>query len=476
MSGPSVRAIAAAVRAGERRAVDVVEAALAAIAAAESGAARLNAFLCHDRAVAVAAARAVDAQPREQRGSLAGVPVAVKDNICTVDYPTTCASRMLTGYRSGYDATVVRRLRAAGAVIVGKTNLDEFAMGSSTENSAFGPTRNPHDGDRVPGGSSGGSAAAVAAGLVPAALGSETSGSIRQPAAFCGVVGLRPTYGRVSRYGVVAFSSSLDQVGPITADVRDAALLLKVLAGRDPRDATSVERPEAELEDLGDAAAGLVVGVPAEYFPPGLDAGVARLCHAALDRLRAMGAEVRAVSLPHTAQAIPTYYVLAPAEASSNLARFDGVRFGTRAADAASMRELYEESRARGFGPEVKRRIVLGSYILSSGYYDRHYARAQQVRGLIARDFQRVFASGVDVIFSPTAPTPAFRFGEKTGNPYEMYLSDIFVTPSTLAALPSISVPIGRLGSLPVGGQFIAGPWREALLLRAAGALERCCQ
>ena len=467
------RALAAAVDRGERRAVDVVAAALAAIAAGESGERRLKAFLCWDRERALAAAEAVDARPPGTRGPLAGVPVAVKDNICTVDFPTTCASRLLAGYRSGYDATVVRRLRAAGAVLVGKTNLDEFAMGSSTENSAFGPTRNPHDRERVPGGSSGGSAAAVAAGMVPAALGTETSGSIRQPAAFCGVVGIRPTYGRVSRYGVVAFSSSLDQVGPIAASVGDAALLLRVLSGPDERDATSVARPAAELDDQGDSVAGLVVGVPREYFPPSLDPDVARLCGAALERLRDLGARLREVSLPHTAHAIPAYYVLAPAEASSNLARFDGVRFGTRPAGLASLRELYEETRARGFGAEVKRRIMLGSYILSSGYLDRHYARAQQVRGLIARDFRRAFASGIDVLFSPTCPTPAFRFGEKTDNPYEMYLSDIFVTPSTLAALPSLSLPVGRIGSLPVGGQLIADQWCEGVLLRAAGALER---
>jgi aspartyl-tRNA(Asn)/glutamyl-tRNA(Gln) amidotransferase subunit A len=471
--GASVAATAAAVRAGEQRAVDTVGAALDVIAAAEAGPDRLNAFLSFDRDRALSQARAIDVLRPAERGPLAGVPVAVKDNICTVDFPTTCGSRMLVGYRSPYDATVIRKLRAAGAVIVGKTNLDEFAMGSSTENSAFGPTLNPHDRERVPGGSSGGSAAAVAAGLVPAALGSETSGSIRQPAAFCGVVGLRPTYGRVSRYGVVAFSSSLDQVGPITANVADAGLMLRVLSGRDARDATSVHRPASDLDEQPCSAAGLVIGVPAEYFPPELDPGVAALCRRALANLRERGAELREVSLPHTAHAIATYYVLAPAEASSNLARFDGVRFGARSVGALSLRELYEESRAHGFGPEVKRRILLGSYILSSGYYQRHYARAQQVRGLIARDFHRVFASGVDVLFSPTAPTPAFRFGEKTADPYEMYLSDIFVTPSTLAALPSISLPIGRLGCLPVGGQFIANQWREGTLLRAAAVLEQ---
>ena len=469
----SASAIAAAVRAGRLDAADVTRSALESIARAESGPERLNAFLAFDHDVALAAARAVDALPPAARGALAGVPVALKDNLCTVDYPTTCASRLLAHYRSPYDATVVRRLREAGAVIVGKTNLDEFAMGSSTENSAFGPTRNPHDPARVPGGSSGGSAAAVAAGLVPVALGTETSGSVRQPAAFCGVVGLRPTYGRVSRYGVVAFSSSLDQVGPLTSSIADARLLLRVLAGRDPRDATTVARPAAELDAEAGSLQGLVVGVPREYFPRDLHPEVARLCRASLDRMETLGAELRELSMPHTDHAIPTYYVLAPAEASSNLARFDGVRFGERASGAAGAGEVFTESRSRGFGAEVKRRIVLGTHILASGYYDRHYARAQQVRGLIAQDFRHAFEGGVDVIFSPTAPTPAFGFGEKTSNPYDMYLSDIFVTPSTLAGLPSVSLPIGCVGALPVGGQFIADRWRERTLLRAAEALER---
>ena len=464
---------ATAVRAGRISAAAVVQSALEAITAREQGPDGLHAFLSFDSETAISAARAVDALPPAHRGPLAGVPVAIKDNLCTIDFPTTCASRFLARYRSPYDATVVRRLRAAGAIIVGKTNLDEFAMGSSTENSAFGPTRNPHDPERVPGGSSGGSAAAVAAGLVPVSLGSETSGSVRQPAALCGVVGVRPTYGRVSRYGLIAFSSSLDQVGPIAANVADAALLLRVVAGADPRDATASERDPAELEDTRDSIADLVIGVPREYFPEELDAGVAAHCHDALDRLRALGAVIRDVSLPHTRHAIPTYYVLASAEASSNLARFDGVRFGERAPDAASTTDVYELSRSRGFGAEVKRRIMLGSYILASGYHERHYGRAQQVRGLIADDFKRAFDTGIDVLFAPTAPAPAFRFGEKTANPYEMYLADVFVTPSSLAALPAISLPIGRIGALPVGGQFIARWWREADMLRAARALER---
>jgi aspartyl-tRNA(Asn)/glutamyl-tRNA(Gln) amidotransferase subunit A len=465
--------IAADVRSGRLTATAVTTSALDAIDAGEGGPASLNAFLARDREAALRAAAAVDARPAAQRGALAGVPVAVKDNLCTTDFPTTCASRFLAGYRSPYDATVVRRLREAGAIVVGKTNLDEFAMGSSTENSAFGPTRNPHDHARVPGGSSGGSAAAVAARMVPAALGSETSGSVRQPAALCGVVGVRPTYGRVSRYGLIAFSSSLDQVGPLALNVADAALLLRVLSGADPFDATCATRDAAELEPTANGIAGMVVGVPREYFPDDLDADVKRLCSAALERLGALGATLRDVSLPHTSQAIPTYYVLAPAEASSNLARLDGVRFGARAKGTASITEVYEESRSQGFGAEVKRRIMLGSYILSSGYYERHYGRAQQVRGLIAEDFRRAFASGIDVLFAPTAPGPAFRFGEKTSNPYEMYLADVFVTPSSLAALPAVSLPVGETGGLPIGAQFIAPWWREAVMLRAAAALER---
>ena len=476
MSAPHARPageIAAAVRAGRVEAVTVVRSALEAITTGESGPNRLNAFISFDYETAIRSARAVDGRPPAERGPLAGVPIAVKDNLCTTDFPTTCASRFLARYRSPYDATVVRRLRAAGAIVVGKTNLDEFAMGSSTENSAFGPTRNPHDPERVPGGSSGGSAAAVAARMVPAALGSETSGSVRQPAALCGVVGVRPTYGRVSRYGLIAFSSSLDQVGPLATNVADAALLLRVISGADTRDATASTRATSELETGRDDIAGMVIGVPREYFPDDLDGEVAALCRTALERLQGLGAQIREVSLPHTAHAIPTYYVLAPAEASSNLARLDGVRFGERAPGTTSPADVYEESRSRGFGAEVKRRIMLGSYILASGYYQRHYGRAQQVRGLIAEDFRRAFASGVDVLFAPTAPGPAFRFGEKTANPYEMYLADVFVTPSSLAALPAVSLPIGRIGALPVGGQFIARWWREADMLRAAAALER---
>lgn len=483
-----VAAIAADVAAGSVRAEDVARSAMAAVVNGESSPGRLNAFISFDYEGAIAQAAEVDAAVAAGAAlPLAGVPVAVKDNICAVGLPTTCGSRILADYRSPYDATVVRRLRAAGAVIVGKTNMDEFGMGSSTENSAFGPTRNPHDPARVPGGSSGGSAAAVAAGLVPVALGSETGGSVRQPAAFCGVVGIKPSYGRVSRYGLVAYASSLDQVGVFGRSVRDAALLLRVIAGPDPRDATcatadsrdfaAATTPAPETaRPAGPAAAGplasVVVGVPGEYFTPGLDAGVRRACDLALDRLRALGATVRSVSLPHTRHAVPAYYVIATAEASSNLARFDGVRYGARARHAASTLDVYRLSRSTGFGGEVKRRIMLGTFALSAGYHDEYYGTAQRVRTLIVRDFDAVFAAGVDVLFTPTTPTAAFRLGEKTADPYEMYLSDVFTVTANLAALPALSLPIGRADGLPVGGQFVAPRWAESTMIATAALLE----
>jgi aspartyl-tRNA(Asn)/glutamyl-tRNA(Gln) amidotransferase subunit A len=359
-------------------------------------------------------------------------------------------------------------------VIVGKTNLDEFAMGSSTEHSAFGPTRNPHDPTRVPGGSSGGSAAAVAAGIVPAALGSETGGSVRQPAAFCGVVGIKPSYGRVSRYGLVAFASSLDQIGTLGRTVADATLLLEVIAGHDALDSTAAPRPIPDFSSaLRGELQGLVVGVPREYFPPDLDPAIGQRCQHALDRLAAAGAQIRDVSLPHTRYAIPAYYLIATAEASANLARYDGVRYGARAAAARATAEVYEQTRSQGFGMEVKRRIMLGTYALSAGYYDEYYGRAQRVRARITQDFRRVFDSGVDVLFTPTTPSVAFRLGEKSSDPYEMYLSDIFTVTANLAALPGISLPIGALNGLPVGGQFLADRWREDLMVRAAAGLER---
>ncbi len=462
--------------AGHVSPVDVAAGVSSAIAEKDGA---LHAFLSHDaralRARAVALEEELARGRDEGRGAprLAGVPVGVKDNLATLDHPTTCASRMLEGYRSPFDATVVRRLRAAGALVAGKTNMDEFAMGSSTEHSAFGPTRNPHDRARVPGGSSGGSAAAVAAGIVPMALGSETGGSVRQPAAFCGVVGIKPGYGRVSRYGLVAFASSMDQVGTFGRTVEDAALLLEVVAGRDPLDSTCDDRPAPDLLGrLDRGVRGLVVGVPDEYFPDELDAGVRERCATALDALADAGADVRRISLPHTRYAIPAYYVLAPAEASSNLARFDGIRFGLRS-PARSTREVYAATREAGFGAEVKRRIMLGTFALSAGYHDRYYARAQRVRGRITLDFEAAFASGVDVIFTPTTPSPAFRLGERADDPYAMYLSDIFTVTANLAMIPGMSVPIGRVDGLPVGGQILAPRWGEPVMVRVARALER---
>jgi len=402
---------------------------------------------------------------------LAGVPIALKDVLVTRGVATTAASKILAGWIPPYDATVVERLRVAGAIVLGKVNCDEFAMGSSTENSAYQPTRNPWDMSRVPGGSSGGSSAAVAAGLCAASLGTDTGGSIRQPAAFCGVVGLKPTYGLVSRYGVVAFASSLDQVGPITRTVADAALVLEAIAGFDPRDSTSLEAPVPRYRDAltGDIA-GLRVGLPHEYFESTLDAEV----RAALDRtiaaLRERGAELVELSLPHTSLALPAYYLVAPAEASSNLARYDGVRYGQRA-DASDLLGLYTRSRGQGFGPEVKRRIMLGTYALRSGYYDQYYKKAQQVRALIKRDFDKAFHH-VDVVLTPTTPTAAFPFGAKS-SPLEMYLADVFTLSCNLAGLPGISVPCGLTSTgLPVGAQLLGKPLDEVTLLRAAAVIE----
>jgi aspartyl-tRNA(Asn)/glutamyl-tRNA(Gln) amidotransferase subunit A len=463
-------------RSGRVRAADLLEAALEGIADSEAEQPALNAFIS---VAGERLAEQVDAVDRalgagEELGSLAGIPVAIKDNICTRELPTTCGSRILEGYVSPYEAAVARKLRAAGALILGKTNLDEFSMGSSTENSGFGPTRNPWDRMRVPGGSSGGSAAAVAAGLVPVALGSDTGGSIRQPASFCGVVGLKPTYGRVSRYGLVAFASSLDQIGPLTRTVEDAALMLSVIAGVDRFDSTSADLPVPDFGERLDAGVdGLAVGVPREYFPDDLDDGIASLCRSAVERLASMGAEVREISLPHNEYAIPAYYLVAMAEASSNLARYDGVRYGLRVPSASSTMAVYREARGAGFGAEVKRRIMLGTYSLSAGYYDEYYGRGQRVRRLIARDFDNVFAQGIDAVFTPTAPTVAFRLGERVDDPVEMYLSDVFTVTANLARLPAISIPIGRIEGLPVGGQLLARHFDETTLLQVASTLER---
>ncbi|GIT50697.1 MAG: glutamyl-tRNA(Gln) amidotransferase subunit A [Gemmatimonadota bacterium] len=431
----------------------------------EGGQESLNAFL--------AIADPEDLEPYD-RGPLAGVMVALKDNICTKGLPTTCGSSMLKGYRSPYEATVVKKLRRAGGLIAGKTNLDEFGMGSSTENSAFGPTLNPVDRSLVPGGSSGGSAAAVAAGYVRIALGSDTGGSVRQPAAFCGVVGIKPTYGRVSRYGLIAFASSLDQIGTIGATVLEASLLLEIVSGHDARDSTSAQKPVPSYKDaVVEGVEGMVIGIPTEYFPEQLDPSVRALLDEACERLIDAGAEVRPVSLPHTEFAIPCYYVLATAEASSNLARYDGVRFGVRV-PAEGLERMYEGTRGN-FGSEVKRRIMLGTYVLSSGYYDAYYGTAQRTRASIAHDFKTAF-SEVDVLFTPTSPTPAFPLGERVLDPVAMYLSDVFTVTANLAGIPGLSVPIGTVGGLPLGAQLLGPWWGENRIIAAAGALEASYQ
>jgi aspartyl-tRNA(Asn)/glutamyl-tRNA(Gln) amidotransferase subunit A len=433
---------------------------------------KLNIFLYRADESAREHAARLDTDAATKDKPLGGIPFAAKDNISVAGMQVTCGSKILEGYTAPYTATAIARLRDAGAVLIGKTNLDEFAMGSSTENSAFGPTRNPIAPELVPGGSSGGSAAAVAAGVVPISLGSETGGSVRQPAAFCGIVGVKPTYGRVSRYGLVAFGSSLDQIGVFGAKVADAAVATRVIAGRDEFDATSADSPVPDYADFsGEPFKGAVIGRPKEYFPAELDSRIAELCNRAFDRMRQLGAEVRDVSLPHTALAIPVYYIVAPAEASSNLARFDAVRYGLRA-PGEGLRGMYEATRSQGFGPEVTRRIMLGTYVLSAGYYDAYYRKAMQVRTLIADDFRKVFASGVHALFTPTTPTPAFSFGAKS-DPYEMYLSDIFTCTANLAGIPALSLPIGRVGKLPAGGQFMTSHFDEHRMFRLSAALER---
>ncbi len=404
---------------------------------------------------------------------LAGVPVGIKDVLVMQGSPATAGSRILEGYRPPYDATVVQRLEAAGAVLVGKLNCDEFAMGSSNENSGYGPVHNPVALDRVPGGSSGGSAAAVAAGMAVATLGTDTGGSIRQPASFCGVVGVLPTYGRVSRYGLIAFASSLDRVGPFTRTVRDAAIMLGVIAGHDPLDSTSANVPVPDyVAALQQPVKGLRVGVPTEYFGAGLDPEVRVSVEAAIESLRAAGCTIHPVSLPHTRYAIPTYYLVATAEASANLARFDGVRYGFRAKDANTLNAMYRRSRDIGFGAEVKRRILLGTYALSAGYYDAYYKKAQQVRTLLTRDFVSAFDQ-VDVLVTPTAPTPAFKLGEKTDDPLSMYLADIYTVTASLAGICGISVPCGASSQgLPIGAQILGKHFDEATVLRAALAVE----
>ncbi len=467
----SVADTARMIASGELTAVKVVDHHLERIHAVDSG---IKAYLSVDAEGARAQAAAIDARRAhgDRMPPLAGVPIALKDVLVTSGLATTAASKILEGFIPPYDGTCVEKLRAAGAVILGKVNCDEFAMGSSTENSAYQKTTNPWDKTRVPGGSSGGSSAAVAAGLCAASLGTDTGGSIRQPAAFCGVVGIKPTYGRVSRWGVVAFASSLDQVGPLTRNVHDAALVLEAISGFDPKDSTSLDEPVPRYVDalVGDVT-GLRIGLPHEYFGDGIDPEV----RAALDNtvaiLRDRGAIIVDITLPHTSLALPAYYIVAPAEASSNLARYDGIRFGKRAQDTKDLLDLYMKSRGEGFGREVKRRIMLGTYALRSGYYDAFYKKAQQIRTLIKRDFDKAWQH-VDVILTPTTPTPAFKLGEKS-NPLDMYLGDVFTLSCNLAGLPGLSVPCGFTSSgLPIGAQLLGKPLDEATLLRTGHVIE----
>lgn len=467
----TIAEVTGAIASGECTATSVCDAALAQIEQCDGD---LRAFLTVAADAARRRAAQLDRLPASARGPLHGVPVAIKDNICTHGLATTAASRILAGYEPPYDATVVTRLAQAGAVMVGKANCDEFAMGSSTENSAYGPTRNPWDPTRTPGGSSGGSAVAVASGMVPVSLGSDTGGSIRQPAALCGVVGLKPTYGRVSRFGLIAFASSLDQIGPFAHTVGDAARLLEVIAGADAHDATASREP---LGDYVGALTGEVselrIGVPRALMGEGVDQEVAAAIEQALAVLASRGARLVDVDLPHARYAIPVYYLVATAEASSNLARFDGVRYGYRTAEGRTLHAMYVKTRDEGFGAEVKRRIMLGTYVLSAGYYDAFYLKAQQVRTLIRRDYDAAFGA-CDVVAMPTTPRPAFRLGEKVDDPLQMYLEDVFTVSANLSGLPAISVPCGLTSTrLPIGLQLTGRAFDEATLLRAADAYER---
>lgn len=469
---PSIHDLRAALAAHAASAAEVAQACFTRIDAEDK---TIHAFLALDREGAIAKAKEVDAAASkgESLGALAGVPIGIKDVLTLDGLPATAGSKILEKYLPPYTATAVRRLADAGAVLLGKLNCDEFAMGSSNENSAYGPVRNPHAIDRVPGGSSGGSAAAVAAGMAIATLGTDTGGSIRQPASFCGVVGVLPTYGRVSRYGLIAFASSLDRVGPFAASVRDAATVLGVIAGHDKLDATSSTVPVPDYTANIDAGVrGMRLGVPAEYFAEGLDAEVRRAVESAIEQLRAAGAEIKPISLPHTRYAVPTYYVIATAEASANLARFDGVRYGYRAPDSNTLSAMYRRSRECGFGPEVKRRIMLGTYVLSAGYYDAYYKKAQQVRRLLANDFLTAFQQ-VDAILTPTAPTPAFRLGEKVDDPISMYLADIYTVTGSLAGICGISVPCGQSREgLPIGLQILGKYFDESTIFRVGQSVE----
>jgi len=460
----------------ERREVTAQALAEEHFAAIEAGDGAIGSFLTVTRERALAQAGRIDrmAENGDPLPPLAGVPVGIKDVLMTRGERTTAGSRFLEKFIAPYDATSVERLEAAGAVCLGKLNCDEFAMGSSNENSAYGPVRNPHDTSRVPGGSSGGSAAAVAAGFAVATLGSDTGGSIRQPAAFCGVVGMLPTYGRVSRYGLIAFASSLDHVGPLTRTVKDAATVLQVISGRDPHDATSADVPVADFAaECGREVKGLRIGIPREYFGEGLDAEVRQAVERRIDALRAEGCRMVEVSLPNTEYAIPVYYLVATAEASANLARFDGVRYTSRSPQAKTLAEMYRRSRDEGFGAEVKRRILLGTYALSAGYYDAYYGKAQQVRSLLTRDFQKVFQD-VDALLTPVTPTVAFKLGEKTNDPVAMYLNDIYTVTANLVGVPGISLPCGKNSQgLPIGIQVLGRHFDEATVIRLAAAIER---
>ena len=471
-SAASIEGIRSAIAKGETTATAVAEICLARIAGEDPG---IHAFLSVDRDYALAQAARIDAMAAqgEPLPKLAGIPFGIKDVLTLEGFAATAGSKILEGYKPPYTATAVKKLADAGAVFLGKMNCDEFAMGSSNENSAYGPVHNPHDLERVPGGSSGGSAAAVAAGMAVATLGTDTGGSIRQPASFCGVVGVLPTYGRVSRYGLIAFASSLDRIGPFAATVRDAATVLGVIAGHDVMDATSSPLPVPNYTaDLERGVKGMKLGVPAEYFAEGLDEEVRSAIDAGIEKLRAAGAEIRPLSLPHTRYAIPTYYVIATAEASANLARFDGVRYGLRAPQSDTLAAMYRRTRDLGFGAEVKRRILLGTYVLSHGYYDAYYKKAQQVRRLLTEDFLTAFRE-VDAILTPTAPTPAFKIGEKSDDPVAMYLADIYTVTASLAGICGVSVPCGKSSAgLPIGMQILGKHFDEATIFRVGRSVE----
>ncbi|MEN8180647.1 MAG: Asp-tRNA(Asn)/Glu-tRNA(Gln) amidotransferase subunit GatA [Pseudomonadota bacterium] len=471
MHNKSIAELGAALRAGEFSSVELTRHFLERIEKLDG---EINSYITVTPELALAAAEAADQRIKAgDAGPLAGIPIVQKDIFCTKGVRTSCGSHMLDSFISPYDATVVEKLNAAGVVMLGKSNMDEFAMGSSNETSYYGPVHNPWDKSRVPGGSSGGSAAAVAGRLAVTATGTDTGGSIRQPAALCGITGLKPTYGRISRFGMIAFASSLDQAGPMTHSAEDAAVMLQAMAGFDPKDSTSVDEPVPDYSSgLNDSLAGLRIGLPKEYFGEGLDAGIAASIEASIGEYKKLGAEVVEISLPNTGLAVPTYYVVAPAECSSNLSRFDGVRFGYRCDDPKDLEDLYKRSRGEGFGDEVKRRIMIGAYALSAGYYDAYYLKAQQTRHLISDDFIQAFKQ-VDVIMGPTSPGTAFGIGEKADDPVTMYLNDIYTIATNLAGLPGLSMPVEPVNGLPVGLQIIGNYFAEAKLLNVAHQLQK---